>query len=110
MPADGPRLALTGPAHLLHVDYEGGVGVDLYSVVRRDGTEADCAGPALKRVHLHGHRTNPIDVDVGARETVCLVRAGAAPVETGRPLKVSWHALRSANQGPSLAAALPISW
>ena len=107
MRADGPREAFAGPAHLLHVDYDGRGTIELYTVVRRAGTEADCAGPALVRVRLHGSRSNPVDAEVGAGETVCLVQVGAPPAASAnRPLRVSWHAVRS-DRGRTLAVLFP---
>jgi hypothetical protein len=101
------RSALAGPLHLLHVDYDAKGTVDLYSVARHDGTDADCGGPALGRLRLHGRRTNPIDADVGAAEVVCLV---AEADEAGRQVHVSWHATKTSTERPfTLAAALP-SW
>lgn len=99
------RSALAGPLHLLHVDYENRQAVELYSVVRHDGTDADCGGPALVRLQLHGRRPNPIDADVGAGEVVCLV-GPAAP--TAREVRVSWHATAADHPAPmALAAAFP---
>ncbi|MES1206323.1 MAG: hypothetical protein ABUS79_10340 [Pseudomonadota bacterium] len=99
------RSALAGPLHLLHVDYEAGAAIDLYSVPLHDGTDADCAGPALMHLALHGRRPNPIDADVGAGEMICLV---AAPDVVGNPVRVSWHAIpRAATPPLSLAQAFP---
>jgi hypothetical protein len=96
------RSALAGPLHLLHIDYDTREAVELYSVARHDGTDADCAGPALMRVQLHGRRPNPIDADVGSDEVVCLVGAGAAAAKT---IRVSWHATPSDRAEPILLAA-----
>jgi len=102
------RSALAGPLHLLHIDYENRQAVELYSVARHDGTDADAdcaAGPALMRLQLHGRRPNPIDADVGAGEVVCLV-GPAAP--TAREVRVSWHASVADHPAPmALAAAFP---
>ena len=83
------RSALAGPLHLLHVDYDSRGPVELYSVARHDGTDADCAGPALMHLSLRGRRPNPIDADVGSGEVVCLV---ASPAAAARTVSVSWHA------------------
>jgi hypothetical protein len=99
------RSALAGPLHLLHVDYDSRGTVELYSVARHDGTDADCAGPALMRLSLHGRRPNPIDADVGPGEVVCLV---AAPVAAARTVSVSWHATPSDRALP-LAPAMAFS-
>jgi hypothetical protein len=95
------RSALAGPLHLLHVDYENRAAVELYSVARRDGTDADCAGPALMHLRLHGRRPNPIDADVGAGEVVCLVGAPNAPAA---PVRVAWHATPNAAAAPMALA------
>jgi hypothetical protein len=99
------RSALAGPLHLLHVDYDNREAVELYSVARRPGsagTDADCAGPALMRLSLHGRRPNPIDADVGSGEVVCLV---AAPAAAARTVSVSWHAT-PADRAEPLALAI----
>jgi hypothetical protein len=100
------RSALAGPLHLLHVDYDNRGAVELYSVARQPGsagTDADCAGPALMRLSLHGRRPNPIDADVGSGEVVCLV---AEPAAGARAVTVSWHATPSDHPEPlALAAA-----
>ncbi len=101
------RSALAGPLHLLHVDYESRGTVELYSVARHDGTDADCAGPALMRLPLHGRRPNPIDADVGAGEVVCLV---AEPAAAARAVSVSWHATPSDHAAAARAGGgLPAS-
>jgi hypothetical protein len=101
------RSALAGPLHLLHVDYDNRGSVQLYSVARHDGTDADCAaGPALMRLSLHGRRPNPIDADVGAGEVVCFVAGG--PDGATRDVRVSWHATPAEHPAPmALAAAFP---
>ena len=103
------RSALAGPLHLLHLDYEARGTIELFSVVRRAGTDADCAGPPLMRLRLHGRRPNPIDADVGSDEVVCLIAAGAgaAPATPAVPrINVSWHATPVERGAPrSLAAA-----
>jgi hypothetical protein len=101
------RSALTGPLHLLHVDYDNRQAVELYSVARQEGsagTDADCAsGPALMHLSLHGRRPNPIDADVGAGEVVCLVAAASARTPE---VRVSWHATPALPTAPlALAAA-----
>lgn len=101
------RSALAGPLHLLHVDYEARGTVELYSVARRDGSDADCAGPALMRLRLHGRRPNAIDADVGANEVVCLVAEKGAAQSA---VSVSFHAAPSETERPrTLAAAFPLS-
>lgn len=96
------RSALAGPLHLLHVDYDNRQAVELYSVARHDGSDADCGGPALMRLQLHGRRPNPIGADVGAGEVVCLV---GAPAPTAREVRVSWHATPSEHAAPMALAA-----
>ena len=102
------RSALTGPLHLLHVDYENRQAVELYSVARQpgsDGPDADCAaGPALMRLSLHGRRPNPIDADVGAGEVVCLV---TDPTSAAGEVRVSWHATPADHPAPTALAAFP---
>jgi hypothetical protein len=103
------RSALAGPLHLLHLDYEARGTIELFSVARRAGTDADCAGPPLTRLRLHGRRPNPIDADVGADEIVCLIAGGpgaTAATEGAQRISVSWHAAPVGPGAPrSLAAA-----
>jgi hypothetical protein len=104
------RSALAGPLHLLHLDYDTRGAVEPYSVARQPGsagTDADCAGPALMHLSLHGRRTNPIDADVGSDEVVCLVASSSADART---VSVSWHATPSDHAGQfALAAAFRAS-
>ena len=104
------RSALAGPLHLLHVDYETRGTVELYSVARRAGTDADCAGPALMRLSLHGRRPNPIDADIGANEVVCLVAETETEAKPAtETVSVSWHGTPSDPAASrSLAAAFPL--
>ncbi len=102
------RAAFAGPLHLLHVDFEGWQQVELYSVARRTGTDADCAGPPLVRLHLHARRTNPIDADVGAGEVLCLAGETSGVTGEAQPVTVSWHAVAAQAAVPQmLAAAFP---
>jgi len=100
--ANQPRLAVEGPAHLLHVEYSGDVQLELFSVDRRAG-QADCSGPVHARMRLHGNRPNVIDADVPADQAVCLA---SLPENVGRrPVAVSWHARATVAEGPQTLAA-----
>jgi hypothetical protein len=92
--AESPRVIAVGPVRLLHVDVHGGQAVNLWSAVRKTGTDADCGGarPAEGALLRHDRR-NPIDADVPDGQVVCLAPA-AAGRQAAKAIEVSWHARR----------------
>ena len=103
--ANQPRVAVSGPAHLLHVEYAEDADLELFSVERRAG-QADCSGPVRARVQLHANRPNLIDADVPAGQVVCLA-AGEKPGR--REVAVSWHATVGPDGPRTLAAAFGLA-
>ena len=84
------RVLVSGPARLLHVDVDGRDDLALYSVARKDGTDADCATTAaVEKKRLRAGETNLVNLDIAAGETICI-----APVATTRIASVMWHARR----------------
>jgi hypothetical protein len=87
---DAPRMLVSGPALLMHVDFDGGNDLALYAVVRRDGTEADCAADAVgERRRLRPGLPNLVNVVVPANQEICV-----APMSNRRAASVRWHARR----------------
>ena len=100
---DAPRVLVSGPALLMHVDFDGGDDLALYAVVRKDGTEADCAAGAVgERRQLRPGRPNLVNVIVPANQEICV-----APISNRRPASVRWHArhLDGRPTGPDKALA-----
>jgi hypothetical protein len=87
---DAARVVVSGPAWLLHVDVEGRDDLALYSVARKDGTDADCAaGPTGARKRLQPGAPNLVNLTVPAGEAICI-----APAPNARTVSVMWHARR----------------
>jgi hypothetical protein len=90
MTGDAARVLVVGPALLMHIQVEGRDDLALYTVARKQGTEADCvAGPTGQRRRLRPGVSNLVNLTVAAGETICIApapRAGAA--------SVMWHARR----------------
>ena len=95
---------VSGPAWLLHVDVDGHEDLSLYTVARKDGTDADCSsGATVEKKRLHPGVSNLVNLNVAADETVCI-----APAVSNRTTSVMWHARRldggsAAGHGPALA-------
>lgn len=87
---DGARVLVSGPAWLLHVDVDGRDDLALYSVARKDGSDADCAAAATaEKRRLRPGVPNLVNLSVAADETICI---GAAP--STRTASIMWHAKR----------------
>ena len=87
---DRARVLVSGPAWLLHIDVDGRDDLALYSVARKDGTDADCAaGTAVEKKRLRAGAPNLVNLEVADGETICI-----APVATTRIASVMWHARR----------------
>ena len=101
---DRARVLVSGPACLLHIDVDGRDDLALYSVARKDGTDADCAtGAAVEKKRLRAGAPNMVNLDVAASETICI-----GPAPGTRVASVMWHARRldagsAAGHGPALA-------
>jgi hypothetical protein len=85
--AGAPQFVVAGPAHLLHVDFEGERAVSLYSVDSWNGGADACraGAPAARRLALRTNVRNALDLDVPPGRTICLV------AEDGS-VQVAWHA------------------
>jgi hypothetical protein len=96
----GPRAIAEGPGRLLHVDVQGGEGVNVYSVMPGPDGTADCGGPQLsKPAALHAD-SNELNLDLAPGQVVCL------SVDAGLPAEVAWHLRQQASSfGPALLLA-----
>jgi hypothetical protein len=95
--AEEPRLMLTGPAHLLHVDVDqdqpGRDQVTFYRVARHGQSAIDCAIPHPDAERVRSRKA--LDLDVTSEEGICLA-VGA--VAGGGGTRVMWHAQRPVGQ------------
>jgi hypothetical protein len=91
--AGSPKMIVSGPARLLHVDVRGHQALTLYSVKRDAGGGANCAGPARSGAFaLRQAASTVLNLQVQDDEAICLASAtGDAP-----SVDVSWHARRGA--------------
>lgn len=100
------RMLVSGPAQLLHVNVDGHDELALYTVPRKDGTDADCVAGArqtAEKKRLRAGASNVVNMNVAAEETICV-----APAASARTASVMWHARRLdagtvASRGPALA-------
>ncbi len=99
--AGAPQSVVAGPARLLHVDFEGGRPVSLYSVDSKSaGPDACRTGlSTAKRSVLRANVRNALDLDVAAGQTVCLVADGGS-------VQVAWHAQSGSAGGKVAGEAL----
>ena len=106
--AGSPKLMVSGPARLLHVDVEGHQTLNVYTVKRDAAGAASCAGKARSEARtLRQAATTELNLEVGDGEVVCLANAAAdAP-----RVDVSWHARRGVaapiETGHTLTASNP---
>jgi hypothetical protein len=106
--ARSPKLMVSGPARLLHVDVEGHQTLQVYTVKRDAAGEASCSVvPRVEARALRQAATTELNLEVGDDEVVCLANAaGEAP-----RVDVSWHARRGAGApievGHTLTASNP---
>ena len=89
--AGSPKLIVSGPARLLHVDVRGHQALNIYSVKRDASGGANCAGPARSGAFaLRQAASTALNLEVQDGEAICLASApGDAPA-----VDVSWHARR----------------
>ena len=80
-----PRMIVAGPALLIHVDVEGRNELALYTVARKQGTDADCgSSPSTGSVRLRGGASNRVNVTLAGSEAICVAPpAGHASIH--------WH-------------------
>jgi len=100
---NAPRVLVSGPALLMHIDLDGGDDLALYAVARKDGTEADCTTDALgERRRLRPGVPNLVNLVVPANQEICV-----APTANGGATSVRWHARRLDGRpsGPDKALA-----
>ena len=97
--AGSPKVIVSGPARLLHVDVHGRGSLNVYSVKRAADGTANCADAVRSEaVLLRQGGSNELNMAVHADEAVCLGNANAT--DTGpRGADVSWHARRGSD-GP----------
>jgi len=90
--AGTPKLVVSGPARLLHVNVYGNQTLNVYSVKRGVDGAVDCAGKTRSAVRaLHQRASNELNLVVHSDEGVCL----ANEADTAAPrADVSWHARR----------------
>ena len=90
--ANSPKLMVSGPARLLHVNVYGNQALNVYSVKRGADGAVDCAGTTRSAVRsLQQRASNELNLVVHADEGVCL----ATEADTAAPrADVSWHARR----------------
>lgn len=100
-----PRVVLTGPVSLLHMEVEGNVPVTLYQVARQDGDEADCQQPARQVWPTVNSRTGmkriaaPRTLPDG--ELLCLVLGSSG---SGKGVEAGSVATREARGAPGGAS------
>ena len=89
--AGSPKVIVSGPARLLHVDVRGHQALNIYSVKRDASGGANCAGPARSGAFaLRQAASTELNLEVQDDEAICLANAaGDAP-----NVDVSWHARR----------------
>jgi hypothetical protein len=105
--AGSPKMMVSGPARLLHVDVEGHQTLNVYTVKRDAAGEASCAVLPREARTLRQAASTELNLEVGDDEVVCLANAaGEAP-----RVDVSWHARRGVDtpieKGHTLTASNP---
>jgi hypothetical protein len=94
--AGSPKVIVSGPARLLHVDVHGRQLLNVYSVKRGADGKVDCTDKLPSaRVSLRQRASNELNLVVRADEAVCL--ANDASDGSTRKADVSWHARRGAD-------------
>jgi hypothetical protein len=98
VPRESPRLLVTGPTRLLHVDLSGEGDVRLYRVFvgpRPLGDEACRSAQPIAPVLLHGEQTHRLNLDVAPGQAVCVVSGRSNRTTTSAnvaPMELAWHA------------------
>jgi hypothetical protein len=91
--AGSPKMIVSGPARLLHVDVRGHQALSIYAVKRDASGGANCANAARSGARaLRQAASTELNLQVQDDEAICLANeAGTAP-----KVDVSWHARRGA--------------
>jgi hypothetical protein len=99
-----PKLIVSGPARLLHVDVHGRQSLNVYSVKRGADGKVSCTDkvPAARLSLRHG-ASNELNLVVRADEAICM--ANDASEVSPRNADVSWHARRGADAPAEVAHA-----
>jgi hypothetical protein len=100
---ESPRLLVTGPARLLHVDLSGESDVDvrLYRVFvgTSSRTEEACrSAQPISPVLLHGEQSHRLNLDVPPGQAVCVAATQpprTTPSPNVAPMELAWHAERA---------------
>jgi hypothetical protein len=97
-----PKMIVTGPARLLHVDVHGRQALSLYSVKRAADGGFNCAAVAgSDAVPLRQGASNELNLVVPADEAVCVANGSGI----ARDSEVAWHARRGAVAPPETLQA-----
>jgi hypothetical protein len=94
--AGSPKLVVSGPARLLHVDVQGHHSLSIYSVKRGAGGAVNCGDkPGAEARPLRQAASNALNLVVAENEAICVANDGrdVAP----RNADISWHARRGAD-------------
>ena len=94
--AGSPKMIVSGPARLLHVDVHGRQSLSVYSVKRGADGKVSCTAQERTALRpLQQGASNQLNIVVPENEAICLGNDAreAAPRNTD----VSWHARRGAD-------------
>ena len=102
--AGSPKMIVSGPARLLHVDVHGRQTLNVYSVKRGTDGKVSCDDQAhAKLFPLRHGESNELNMVVAEGEALCL--ANDANSGAPRDTDVSWHARRGADAPAETAHA-----
>jgi hypothetical protein len=102
--AGSPKMIVSGPARLLHVDVHGRQALSIYSVKRGTDGTVSCADKArAEPLPLRQGASNELNLVVREGEAICL--ANDANDVAARNADVSWHARRGADAPAETAHA-----
>ena len=109
---ESPRLLVTGPARLLHVDVSGEGDVRLYRVfvgTSSRSEEACRSAQPIAPILLHGEQQHRLNLEVDPDQAVCVVASqpnhSTASTRIG-PTELAWHAERGGHSKPHEHLAL----
>ena len=109
---ESPRLLVTGPARLLHVDLSGEGDVRLYRVfvVTSSRSEEACrSAQPIDPILLHGEQHHRLNLDVDPDQAVCVAASQptrSPPSAKTGPTELAWHAERGGHSEPHEHLAL----
>jgi len=102
--AGSPKVIVSGPARLLHVDVHGRQSLNVYSIKRGADGKVSCTDKVPSaRVSLRQRASTELNLVVRADEAVCL--ANDASDASPRNADVSWHARRGSDAPAEVAHA-----